>query len=73
MQRFGMGLLAVGAAVLAGYAAYEIVRALFSADVPLVVSIAIVVAAAGLLLLLTGVGYERWRARSNEDLDEVEP
>ena len=73
MQRFGMALLVIGAAVLAGYAAYEIVQALFAEDIPLPVSIGIVVAAAGFLLLLIGVGYERWRARQKEDLDEVEP
>ncbi len=72
MQRFGMTLLVAGAAVLVGYAAYEIVRALFTEDIPLVVSIAVVVVAAGFLLLLTGIGYERWRTRrkdSTEDRD----
>ncbi|NQU96460.1 MAG: hypothetical protein HQ548_02290 [Chloroflexi bacterium] len=73
MQRFGMTLLVAGAAVLAGYAAYEIVRALFTDEIPLVVSIAVVVVAAGFLLLLAGIGYERWRAHQEEDLDEVEP
>ena len=73
MQRFGMTLLVAGAAVLVGYAAYEIVRALFTEDIPLVVSIAVVVVAAGFLLLLTGIGYERWRTRRKEDLNEVEP
>ncbi len=73
MQRFGMVLLVIGAAVLVGYAAYEIVQALFTGDVPLVVSIGVVVAAIGFLLLLVGIGYERWRARRKEDLNEVEP
>ena len=73
MQRFGMALLVTGAAVLVGYAAYEIVRALFTEDIPLLVSIAVVVVAAGFLLLLTGIGYERWRTRRKEELNEVEP
>ena len=73
MQRFGMVLLVIGAAVLVGYAAYEVVKALFTEDVPLIVSIGVIVAAVGFLLLLVGIGYERWRARRIEDLDEVEP
>jgi len=73
MQRLGMALLVIGAAVLAGYVAYEIVQALFADDVPLPVSVGIIVVVAGFLLLLIGVGYERWRARQKEDLDEVEP
>ena len=73
MQRVGMILLVIGAAVLAGYAAYEIVQVLFTEDIHLVVSIGVVVAAVGFLLLLVGIGYERWRARGVEDLDEVEP
>ena len=73
MQRFGMILLVAGAAVLVGYAAYEIVKALFTEDIPLVVSIAVVVVAAGFVLLVVGIGYERWRARRKEDLNEVEP
>ena len=73
MQRFGMALLVAGVAVLVGYAAYEIVRALFTDDIPLVVSIAVVVVAAGFLLLLPGIGYERGRIRRKEDLNEVEP
>lgn len=73
MQRFGMILLVAGTAVLVGYAAYEIVKVLFTEDIPLVVSIAVVVVAAGFLLLLVGIGYERWRARRKEDFDEVEP
>ena len=73
MQRLGMTLLVVGAAVLVGYAAYALVQELSEEDVPLPVIIGIIVAAAGFLLLVAGVGYERWRARRNEDLDEVEP
>ena len=73
MQRFGMVLLVIGAAVLVGYAAYEVVKALFTEDVPLVMSIGVVVATSGFLVLLAGIGYERWRARRTEDLDEVEP
>jgi len=73
VQRFGMLLLVVGAAVLVGYAAYEIVQVLFTEDIPLAVSIGVIVAAVGFVLLLAGIGYERWRARRKEDLDEVEP
>ena len=73
MQRFGMVLLVIGAAVLVAYAAYEVVKALFTEDVPLVMSIGVAVADIGFLLLLVGIGYERWRARRIEDLDEVEP
>ena len=73
MQRLGMILLVIGASVLIAYGAYEIVKALFTEEIHLVVSIAVVVIAAGLLLLVVGIGYERWRAHGKEDLDEVEP
>ncbi len=73
VQRFGLIPLVAGAAVLVGYGAYELVRELFTADVPLVVSIGVVVAAVGFLILLLGVGIERWRTSREEDLNEVEP
>jgi len=73
MQRLGMALLVVGAGVLAGYAAYAIVKALFTDEVPLPVSIGVIVAVVGFVLLVAGVGYERWRASRKEDLGEVEP
>jgi len=73
MLRIGMGLLILGAAVLVGYGAYEVVRALFTEDVPLVASIGVLLVAAGFVVLLAGVGYERWRTSREEDLSEVEP
>ena len=73
MQRFGLVPLVGGAAVLMGYGAYELVKALFTEDVPLVVSIGIVLAAVGFVVLVAGVGYERWRTSREEDLGEVEP
>ena len=73
MLRIGMGLLVLGAAVLVGYGAYEVVGALFTEDVPLVASVGVVLAAAGFVVLLAGVAYERWRTSREEGLNEVEP
>lgn len=80
VQAFGMVLVAASAAVLLGYGAYEFFRLLFDEGegVPLAVSVSIVVFTCGLLVMLIGVGIERWVARRNtelirENFDEVEP
>lgn len=74
MQRVGWTLLITGVAVLAGYAAYEIVEALLDAEIPWIVPVGIFVAAIGFLLLMVGIIAERMRARQSEHFEkEVEP
>ena len=70
MQRLGMACLVLGAGVLVGYAAYALVKALFTEEIPLPVSIGLIVAVVGFVLRVAGVGYDRWRASRKEDFDE---
>ena len=74
MQLLGLVLLVAGVALVASFAAYELVReVLLDADLPMALRVGFVLAVAGVLALLGSVARDRWRARKTEGLEEVKP
>ncbi len=73
MVKVGTALLLVGITVLAGYAFFLILRALFSAwaSVPIILQIGVPAVLAGLGLLMAAVVRDRLRERSRERFNGV--
>ena len=73
LQRAAAVLIVGGVIVLAGYAAYAILAALFRSDeVPLAISIAVTAIVAGFAILLLYVIVDRIRASRTERFEEVD-
>ena len=70
-RSLGWLLLTLGAVVLGAYVLVQVVVAVVSAVLPLLVKLAIFVLGAGLILLLLSVVRERWHARRHTRYKDV--
>lgn len=70
MRIVGAILALGGTAILVGYGLYYLAMAL--GDLPLLVAIAIVALAAGFLLLLTSIAWERFHNSKKETFKEID-
>lgn len=74
MTNIGLALIAMGLAILAGFGAFESIRAIvLSDDIHIAARIGIAMFAAGFIAVFVAVLRDRVRERGQEGLENIEP
>jgi len=74
MTNIGLALIAMGMAILAGFGAFEGIRAFVeSDDIHVAARIGVIISAVGFTAVFAAVVRDRLRERGQEHLENIEP